>query len=102
MLLLLAFPLLTIMPKDHTIPETAITNSEQALNADVEAGRFGGLLTALQASVDQYQLIKFIFSSRNMRLAMAIFLISTFRSISLRVLTQYTSFRFGWKLSKVS
>lgn len=39
--------------------------------------------------------------SRNMLLALPIFLIGTFRAISLRVLVTYTSVRFGWKLSQV-
>lgn len=43
-----------------------------------------------------------LFKSRNMILAFPVFMIGVFRGVSLRVLLQYTSVRFGWKLSQVS
>lgn len=45
--------------------------------------------------------IRVLFESRSMLLAQPIFFIGVFRGISLRVLLQYTSVRFGWKLSQV-
>lgn len=43
-----------------------------------------------------------LFKSRNMILAFPVFMVGVFRGVSLRVLLQYTSVRFGWKLSQVS
>lgn len=43
-----------------------------------------------------------LFKDRNMIFAFPIFMIGVFRGVSLRVLLQYTSVRFGWKLSQVS
>ncbi|KAI1740716.1 major facilitator superfamily domain-containing protein [Xylaria scruposa] len=103
--LLLAFPLLAVMPEDHLVSEpTSIASegSEGVLETHVLPERRDILYTVLQASVSQYHLLKFIFSNRNMRLAAVIFLIGTFRGISLRALIQYTSFRFGWKLSRTN
>ena len=90
------------MPKDHVISEPSPTNSERTLDVNDALEHRGVLRTVLHASVDQFQLLKFIFSSRNMRLAVAVFLVGTFRGISLRALIQYASTRFGWKLSRAS
>ncbi|KAK4452014.1 hypothetical protein QBC34DRAFT_456941 [Podospora aff. communis PSN243] len=99
-LLFSAFPLLLMMPQgDASSSVTTAMNPgrNQHVRDGQESRRF--LHTFAHASVDQYRLLKFVFSSRNMRLAVAIFLVGTLRSISLRVLIQYASARFGWKLA---
>ncbi|KAI1391824.1 uncharacterized protein F4822DRAFT_106113 [Hypoxylon trugodes] len=103
-LLLLAFPILAIMPESRSTsePTPAPIYSERTSNVDSLPEQADVLRTILWASIDQYRLLIFIFSSRNMRLAVAIFLIGTLRGISLRALTQYASARFGWKLSRTN
>ncbi|KIW29217.1 uncharacterized protein PV07_05044 [Cladophialophora immunda] len=102
LLLFSAFPLLAMMPTDHNVLDSTPTDSEEASDVNTPPEHPGVLLTVLHASVDQFRLLKFMFSSRNMRLAAAIFLVGTSRGISLRALIQYASARFGWKLSKAS
>lgn len=105
LLLFSTFPLLTIMPQGDTLSAATTTNTEQNEQNEHAHGlpeSRSVLRTFLHASADQYRLLKFVFSSRNMRLAVAIFLVGTFRGISLRALIQYASARFGWKLSTAS
>jgi hypothetical protein len=101
-LLLLTFPLLAIMPKDHPLSEPRPITPEQTGDIHTKPECRSVIRTVLHASIDQYRLLKIIFSSRNMRLAAAIFLVGTFRGISLRAFIQYASVRFDWKLSKAS
>lgn len=104
-LLLLTFPLLAVMPKVHAASTSTPTNSghdEDGGSGNSPAARPSTLRTLLRASIDQYQTLKFMFLGRNMRLAVVIFLVGTFRGISLRALIQYTSARFGWKFSRTN
>ena len=102
LLLVLTFPLLAIMPNG----EKKLKRND--LHTDGTAEDFEDTPTPakvllrmlVHAAIDQFRLLGVIFSNRNMRLAVPIFLVSTFRGMSLRVLIQYTSFRFGWKLAQ--
>jgi hypothetical protein len=102
-LLLLTFPLLVIMPKDHKAPAPTPPTGDPAedLPASQEHGR-SILQTVLHASLDQFCLFCFMLFDHNMCLAAVVFLISTFRGISLRALAQYAPSRFDWKLSRAS
>lgn len=100
-LLLLTFPLLLIMPKDHIAPSPATIDSSEDPPTSQEQGH-SILWEVLHASFDQIHLLRFIPSCHNMCLEAVGFLISNFRGISLRALVQYASSRFDWKLSRTS
>lgn len=68
---------------------------------ELSASVIGLVKYTLHAIVDQFRLLHILFSNWDMRLAAPVFLVSTFRGVSLRVLTQYTSNRFGWELDQV-
>ncbi|KAH6621598.1 hypothetical protein B0J18DRAFT_458077 [Chaetomium sp. MPI-SDFR-AT-0129] len=102
LLLFSAFPLLAIMPQDEASSVPIAANTYETGDVDGSPESPSVLRTFFHTSADQYRRIKFVFSSRNMRLAGAIFLVSTFRGISLRALIQYASARFGWNLSRVN
>ncbi|CVK99414.1 uncharacterized protein FMAN_02256 [Fusarium mangiferae] len=101
LLLFFTFPLLLVMPKDYIAPSSATINSAEDLPASYDQGH-GILRAALHALFDQIHLLRFMLSSHNMCLAAVVFLISTFRGISLRALVQYASSRFDWKLSRTN
>ncbi|KAK7213376.1 hypothetical protein V2G26_020554 [Clonostachys chloroleuca] len=101
-LLFFTFPVLVIMSNYDTAPQSPHTSHEQSTHPDVPPESRNCLRIALSATIDQFQILKFIFSTGKMRLASVIFLIGTLRGISLRALIQYTSVRFGWKLSRTN
>lgn len=46
--------------------------------------------------------VRLLTESRNIRFAIPLFLVGTFRNVSLNALLQYVSARFEWALSDVS
>ncbi|KAK2603984.1 hypothetical protein QQS21_003820 [Conoideocrella luteorostrata] len=101
-LLLLTFPLLAIMPQDHTTSESTLTTSGHSEDVHGLPEHRSIIRAITYASIDQYQLLNIIFSNRNMRLAAVVFLVCTFRGISMRAFIPYASVRFGWKLSRTN
>lgn len=102
--LLLCFPVLSIMPElDRSKAPIAEAESHESNSGshNTKLNVIQTMKAVLHATFDQFSVLRVIFSSPNMRLSIPIFLVGTFRSISLRVIIQYTSIRFGWKLSQV-
>ena len=104
--LLLCFPVLAIMPESHANR----ANSCQDIDGDGERmscsstspyrkSRKTG--TGIQWYDWQMPNIFALFKYCNMLLAFPIFLVGVFRGVSIRLLLQYTSATFGWKLSQV-
>jgi hypothetical protein len=101
LLLALTFPLLAIMNEEKKPERDDSHANETAADFEDAPRTIKVLLTTLvHAAIGQFRLLAIIFSNRNMRLAVPIFLVGTFRGVSLRVLVQYTSYRFGWKLTQ--
>lgn len=98
LLLLLSLPLLTVTPEAETSHKRRSSESEPQVNVNASPGSQLVPRMLLRAQMDQFSLLRFIFSNRNMQLAGAIFAITTLRRISLCSLIQYASTSFGWKL----
>ena len=77
----------------HTKPASTSYGLNPAQNSD----RISGVISRAMLAPDTDPLV----CSRNIVLAFPIFLVGVFRGISIRVLLQYTSMRFDWKLSQV-
>ena len=104
--LLFCFPVLAIMPesrKNHAIPC-------QGTDSDIEGLYYSSTRSRrtsckMEIGIPWYDSqkpsISALFTQRNMLLALPIFLVGVFRGVSIRLLIQYTSVTFGWKLSQV-
>ncbi|KAL9068134.1 MAG: hypothetical protein Q9161_006378 [Pseudevernia consocians] len=100
-LLVLCYPVLAVMPAtpkaraNLSVPEADphIQDSNTQKGSQAIFHRFW----RIKANNPIFSL----FENRKMLLALPIFFVGVFRGVSLRVLLQYTSVRFGWKLSQV-
>lgn len=103
--LCLCFPVLKIMPETRKEPAIKLFDggrgSADFLSADTTSSAGSVLGMLLHGSAHQFRLLHVLFSSYNMRLSIPIFIVGTFRGISLRTLLQYTSVRFHWTLPQV-
>ena len=104
--LLLCFPILAIMPES----QVNRANSCQDTDSDSERSSYSSTpphRTSCKMEIgipwyDSKMPSTFtVFRQRNMLLALPIFLVGVFRGVSIRLLIQYTSVSFGWKLSQV-
>lgn len=104
--LLLCFPVLAIMPEshiNHAIPcQDTDSDSERLYYSSTRSHRTSYKMEVGIPWYDsQKPSISALFRQRNMLLALPIFLVGVFRGVSIRLLIQYTSVTFGWKLSQV-
>ena len=96
--LLLCFPVLYVMPE--TLKSSDPTT--QVAPAELDESTY---LRESYSETTVYQTMQngpwWIFRCRNTLLVVPIFFVTTFRATTLSVLLQYTTVRFGWKLSSV-
>lgn len=100
--LLLTFPLLAIMPETHKVNVDSstvdilyhsIAQSSDDTDSEPNIGMSGQISNMSRS-------MKYTLLNRNMILAVPVFLVGLLRPTTLNVLLQYTSVRFGWKLSQ--
>lgn len=107
--LLLCFPVLAIMPESHV---NHVNHAKLCQDTDSDSERLSysstppyrtscKMETGILWYDSQMPSISALFRQRNMLLALPIFLVGVFRGVSIRLLIQYTSVTFGWKLSQV-
>ncbi|CAG9942013.1 unnamed protein product [Clonostachys rosea f. rosea IK726] len=82
-LLFLTFPVLVIMSKYDTAPQSPHTSHEQSMHPGVPPVSRNCLRIALSATIDQFQILKFLFSTGKMRLASTNALISEVALVNL-------------------
>ena len=81
---------------------TDCSRSEDILSNDSRRlGRYSSLDSTLASFTFETKNLPSILQEKNTLFVLPIFFISTFRATTLNVLLQYTSVRFGWKLSRV-
>ncbi|KAI0199456.1 MFS general substrate transporter [Astrocystis sublimbata] len=96
--LLLCYPVLAMMSESrNTIEDTQGDDLEPPESRD---GNFWHNLR-LEAS-KRLSSVLLLFNSRNICLATPLFLVGTFRNVSLRALLQFVSVRFEWSLSETN
>lgn len=92
--LISCFPLLALLPKNKTPCGGQDANDSGANTASTWGLVWHEICKRLSS-------ILLLFKTRNICFSVPLFLVGTFRSVSLRALLQYVSVRFKWALSDV-
>jgi hypothetical protein len=101
-LLVISFPLLAAMPntpRNHDFESSQVDEMDSGFGTRPQ--EHSVLYALFVAMTHQFSMLKIIFANRNMLLSVPIFMVGTFRGITERILIQYTSVRFKWKLAQV-
>ena len=101
---MLSFPILKLMPEprhDKTSPTRPSEESQTGLSDQGPKQHIEWMARCVYQACRHLSFFT-LFKNRNMALAFPIFFVWVFRGVSLRLLLQYTSVRFGWELSQVS
>ena len=102
-LLVLCYPVLAIMPATQKTRAKSNSSNPEAesdtQNPNIQDGP--PVIFRLPWGNETSRQFLSLFENWNMLLALPIFLVGVFRGVSLRVLLQYTSVRFNWRLSQV-
>lgn len=93
--LLSCFPLLALTPESKTPRGGQGANDSEAHTASTWEHAWHEICKRLSS-------VRLLFHSRNICFSVPLFLVGTFRNVSLRALLQYVSVRFHWALSDVS
>ena len=100
---LLCFPIVKVMPEPQDEGGSALssgTESDSELSSPVPLNDKKSIWRHAWDSWRKVSIMSF-FKKRNMALAFPIFFVGILRGVSIRVLLQYSSVRFSWRLSQV-